>query len=130
MRADTFQIDGQAVRSIVVFLEDELAVSVVELIWQYAVQVSVAPALSPDSDAEEIRRAIATLHSGRFDAAIIFTAAGQSPYRAAYLCYLAGIPLRISQSCEFGGGVLSHCFVPPPSGDPHQALWMSLQGVL
>ncbi|MBL1178639.1 glycosyltransferase family 9 protein [Pantanalinema sp. GBBB05] len=48
-----------------------------------------------------------------YDAAIVFTAPGQSPYALAYYCYLAGIPLRLGQSQEFGGGVLSHAVQPP-----------------
>jgi hypothetical protein len=48
-----------------------------------------------------------------YDAAMIFTAPGQSPYSLAYYCYLAGIPLRLGQSQEFGGGVLSHAVQPP-----------------
>lgn len=42
-----------------------------------------------------------------FDAAVIFTNAGKSPYALAYICYLAGIPIRLAQSQEFGGSVLS-----------------------
>ncbi|MBV9384862.1 MAG: hypothetical protein JOZ78_00375 [Chroococcidiopsidaceae cyanobacterium CP_BM_ER_R8_30] len=42
-----------------------------------------------------------------FDAAVIFTNEQESPYPLAYICYLAGIPIRIGQSREFGGGVLS-----------------------
>lgn len=57
--------------------------------------------------------AVGKLQSHAFEAAILFTAPGQSPYTLAYLCYLAGIPVRIGQSREFGGGVLSHCFSPP-----------------
>jgi ADP-heptose:LPS heptosyltransferase len=43
-----------------------------------------------------------------FDAALVFTEAGQTPYPAAYRCYLAGIPIRVAASLEFGGGLLSH----------------------
>lgn len=42
-----------------------------------------------------------------FDAAIVLTNAQESPYPLAYICYLAGIPIRLGQSQEFGGGVLS-----------------------
>lgn len=56
---------------------------------------------------------IETLRLSFFDAAIIFTASFQSPYAAGYLCYLAGIPIRIGQSREFGGGVLSYGVTPP-----------------
>lgn len=42
-----------------------------------------------------------------FDAAIIFTNTDESPYSLAYICYLAGIPIRLGQSQEFGGSVLS-----------------------
>ncbi|AFZ32436.1 glycosyl transferase family 9 [Gloeocapsa sp. PCC 7428] len=59
----------------------------------------------------------------RFNAAIIFTAQSESPYPLAYLCYLAGIPIRVGQSKEFGGSVLSHWIKPPledlPKIDPH-----------
>lgn len=49
---------------------------------------------------------IETLRDRCFDAAIIFTNK-QSPYPLAYICYLAGIPIRLGQSQEFGGSVLS-----------------------
>lgn len=55
---------------------------------------------------------IETLHHTRFDASLIFTSPGQSPYSMAYLCYLAGISIRIGQSQEFGGKVLSTCITP------------------
>lgn len=56
---------------------------------------------------------IAAIQVHQFEAAIIFTGISQSPYPLAYACYLAGIPLRIGQSAEFGGGVLSHWVKPP-----------------
>ncbi|ARV59743.1 hypothetical protein BZZ01_14870 [Nostocales cyanobacterium HT-58-2] len=52
---------------------------------------------------------ISTLRQRAFDAAVICTQPGQSPYSLAYICYLAGIKIRIGQSQEFGGGVLSQC---------------------
>jgi ADP-heptose:LPS heptosyltransferase len=58
-------------------------------------------------DAERELALISKLRQGAFDAAIIFTNPGESPYPLAYICYLAGIPIRIGQSQEFGGGVLS-----------------------
>lgn len=48
-----------------------------------------------------------------FDAAIIFTSFSQSPWPPAYVCHLAGIPLRLGQSKEFGGSLLSHRVMPP-----------------
>jgi ADP-heptose:LPS heptosyltransferase len=42
-----------------------------------------------------------------FDAAMIFTSFSQTPHVAAYVCYLAGIPLRAGESKEFGGSTLS-----------------------
>ena len=42
-----------------------------------------------------------------FDAAVIFSSFSQTPHVAAYVCYLAGIPLRAGESKEFGGGTLS-----------------------
>ncbi|MUG93348.1 hypothetical protein F7734_13300 [Scytonema sp. UIC 10036] len=50
---------------------------------------------------------ISKLSQGSFDAAVICTEPGESPYSLAYICYLAGIPIRIGRSQEFGGSVLS-----------------------
>lgn len=70
----------------------------------------------PVREQETVRR----LAAGRFDAAIIFTSFSQSPFPPAYACYLAGIPLRVGQAKEFGGGVLSHQYEPAPF-ESHQA---------
>jgi ADP-heptose:LPS heptosyltransferase len=48
------------------------------------------------------RALVAALQSARFDAAVIFTVYSQSPLPAAYVCYLAGVPL-----------VLAHCHENP-----------------
>lgn len=54
-------------------------------------------------------RALAeSLAQRQFDAAVIFTSFNQSPHPMGYVCYLAGIPLRVGASKEFGGAVLSH----------------------
>lgn len=56
---------------------------------------------------------IEQIRAQAYDGAIVFTAPEQSPYALAYYCYLAGIPLRLGQSQEFGGRVLSHSIQPP-----------------
>lgn len=61
---------------------------------------------------------VAELRSLSGDAAVILTPAGQSPYSAAYLCYLAGIPVRIGCSAEFGGGVLTRWVKTLPEKEP------------
>jgi lipopolysaccharide heptosyltransferase II len=43
---------------------------------------------------------ISRLRESRFDAAVIFTVYSQNPLPAAYLCYLAGIPLRLAHCRE------------------------------
>ena len=50
---------------------------------------------------------IRTLKEGSYDAAIILTSFNQTPHAAGYACYLAGIPLRLGESKEWGGSVLS-----------------------
>lgn len=65
------------------------------------------------SSRDQMLALIQALQDRSFDAAMIFTTPAQSPYLLAYLCYLAGIPIRIGQSREFGGSVLSHCITPP-----------------
>ena len=48
------------------------------------------------------------LRIGAPDAALILTSFSQTPFAAAYACYLAGIPIRVGHEGMFGGGVLSH----------------------
>ena len=50
---------------------------------------------------------VKTLSDRHFDAAVIFTSFSQSPHPAGFLCYLAGVPLRLGESKEFGGAVLT-----------------------
>lgn len=50
---------------------------------------------------------IATLREGRYDAAVIFSSFRQSPLPAAYLCYLADIPLRAAASIDGPGSLLT-----------------------
>jgi ADP-heptose:LPS heptosyltransferase len=50
--------------------------------------------------------AIARL-SASYDAAVIFSSFRQSPLPAAYLCYLAGIPLRLAASIDGPGSLLT-----------------------
>lgn len=68
-------------------------------------------------------RLIEVIREAAVDAALIFSAPGFSPYSAAYVCYLAGVPVRLGQSVEFGGRVLSHqvtpAFPPLPAADHH-----------
>jgi len=54
------------------------------------------------------------LRAQQFQLAIIFTSFSQSPFPAAYACYLAGIPHRLGFSREFGGNILSLSPTPPP----------------
>jgi lipopolysaccharide heptosyltransferase II len=63
---------------------------------------------------------VAVLRERQFDAAIIFTSFAQSPYPPAHMCFLAGIPVRLGQSKEFGGGILSDWVKPLPD-HVHQA---------
>jgi ADP-heptose:LPS heptosyltransferase len=62
---------------------------------------------------------VETIRAHGFDAAIIFTSFSQSPYPPAYVCYLAGVPIRLGQSKEFGGSLLSQ-WVKPPLDSVHQ----------
>lgn len=70
-------------------------------IWQ-----DISPQVVIDTEKEY--RLVAMLEEGQFDAVFIFTSFSQSPYPPAYVCYLARIPLRVGQTKEFGGGLLTH----------------------
>jgi ADP-heptose:LPS heptosyltransferase len=52
--------------------------------------------------------AVEALRERNFDATIIFTSYKQSALPAAYLCYLAGIPVRAAGSFEGPGSLLTH----------------------
>lgn len=60
----------------------------------------------PQDSARE-QRMIETLRHGHFDGAIIFTSYHQSPLPAAYLAYLADIPLRVAASIDGPGSLLT-----------------------
>jgi ADP-heptose:LPS heptosyltransferase len=59
------------------------------------------------------------LRSRKLDAVIVFCDRQISPYPLAYLCYLAEIPIRIGQSQEFGGGVLTEWVKREPEKNDH-----------
>jgi lipopolysaccharide heptosyltransferase II len=59
------------------------------------------------------------LRGGGFDAAVIFTVYSQNPLPAAFLCYLAGIPLRLAHCRENPYQLLTH-WVPEP--EPEQTV--------
>ncbi len=52
-------------------------------------------------------RLVSELKERQFDAAIILTSFNQSPHPPALLCCLADIPLRVGESKEKGGNVLT-----------------------
>jgi ADP-heptose:LPS heptosyltransferase len=56
------------------------------------------------------------LEEGRFDAAILFTSFSQTPHPPAFACYLAGVPRRLGEPKEAGGGELTHAASPTPTG--------------
>lgn len=61
-----------------------------------------------DFDPAREWKLISQVRDRNFDAAVIFTSFSQTPHAAAYMCYLAGIPLRLGESKEWGGGVLTN----------------------
>ncbi|GAA4178275.1 glycosyltransferase family 9 protein [Phytohabitans flavus] len=71
--------------------------------------------VAPDADRGLIRR----IAGARYDAAVVLTSFSQSPWPAAYLCRLAGVPVRVGESKEFGGAGLTH-WVPAPPDETHQ----------
>ena len=65
-------------------------------------------------DSQREQQMIATIRERRFDGAIIFTSFRQSPLPAAYLCYLADIPLRVASSIDGPGSLLTTRHKNPP----------------
>src|SRR6266568_1226136 len=65
-------------------------------------------------DSQREQQVITTIRERRFDGAIIFTSFRQSPLPAAYLCYLADIPLRVAASIDGPGSLLTTRHKHPP----------------
>lgn len=70
--------------------------------------------------------AVERLAAARLELALIFTGEGETAFEAAYLAYLAGVPVRAGFAVEFGGGVLSPALRPPPPGTPGPARHITL----
>ena len=83
------------------------------VIWQDA---SFAMPQDPAGQLELVDR----IRKGNFDLALVFSSFSQSPYPPGFVCYLAGVPIRVGDSKEFGGSVLSH-WVEAPEDAMHQA---------
>jgi ADP-heptose:LPS heptosyltransferase len=81
-------------------------------------------------DPHSILALIEMLRSENFDAAILFAHDCQSPYPFGYLCYLAGIPIRVGMSQEFGGGVLSHWVKPGGTGTARNLFLLASIGLV
>jgi lipopolysaccharide heptosyltransferase II len=81
-------------------------------VWQ---DISKNAVLNPHREL----RLVEMLKNRHFDAALILTSFTQSPHPVAYACYLAGIPIRIGQSKEFGGALLTH-WTKPAADRNHQ----------
>ncbi len=58
-------------------------------------------------DSQREQALIDLIKQRHFDGAIIFTSFRQSPLPAAYLCYLADIPLRLAASIDGSGSLLT-----------------------
>ncbi|MFB3819787.1 MAG: lipopolysaccharide heptosyltransferase II [Candidatus Methylomirabilales bacterium] len=65
-------------------------------------------ATPPRSDSRAEHAMAALLRECRFDAAVIFTVYSQNPLPAAFLCYLADIPLRLAHCRENPYQLLTH----------------------
>jgi len=73
-----------------------------------------------------VRKVVDQLRAASFEAAVILTRLGQSPYAAAYNCYLAGIPIRVAASKEFGGALLTHWIRKLPDALDPEARYLAL----
>jgi lipopolysaccharide heptosyltransferase II len=65
-------------------------------------------ATPPHVDSTPERGMVNRLRRLRFDAAVIFTVYSQNPLPAAFLCYLAGIPMRLAHCHENPYQLLTH----------------------
>lgn len=80
--------------------------------------IYAAPWMDPERtlahDPSREASTIAEIRRRGYDGAIIFTSYHQSSLPAAYLCYLAGVPLRHAASVDGPGSLLTSRHRPPP----------------
>jgi ADP-heptose:LPS heptosyltransferase len=81
-------------------------------------QQLTAPA-DPEAAARAERELLDRIIAGRYDVMLVFTSFSQSPWPAAHLGLLAGIPTRVLHSREFAGAVATHWVTPPPDTTHH-----------
>jgi ADP-heptose:LPS heptosyltransferase len=117
--AEIALLTGESTAEAAAVLPGVTEVIATQAIWQW--RPGEAPVLPART-----RALVELLRARRFDAAVILPDGAHSPYPAAYVCYLAGIPIRLGQSQEFGGGLLSPGIKPSTSAgraaDPGLAL--------
>lgn len=101
---------GAAVVPLLPWVDDVL---VERVVWQDA---QGRLPLDPSRELALVERIAAP----RYDAILIFASFAQTPWPAAYVAYLAGIPVRIAAASEFGGSILSHPVSPLPR-ETHEA---------
>lgn len=76
----------------------------------------------PDLSASDLL--LTELRANKFDGCVIFTVYSQSPLPAAYLCYLAGIPLVLAYCRENPYGLINHWV---PETEPYNLLRNQVQ---
>lgn len=115
--------DAQNLNPVLQILKDALPKTAIKLLilnWSDQIDFKLFEvrgagiSLTPQAQGNHLADLIQAMQKRAFAAAIILTKPDQSPYTLAYLCYLAGIPIRVGQSQEFAGGVLSTCITPSP----------------
>jgi len=94
---------GSQMAPLLPWIDETIAWSAV---WQ---DVSGDHPLDPARELELVEQ----IRERGFDVALIFTSFSQSPFPPAYCCALAGVPVRVGFSKEFGGAVLTHTGRPP-----------------
>lgn len=127
------RIDAGMLSPALPYLQQALPESAIALLVSPPDQVTSVPGIDlllcypAVSSTDTVPDLIAAIRPYRFDAAIFFTVPWQSPYPLAYACYLAAIPLRLGQSQEFGGSLLTDWVKPPEQAQPNPYLFL-LQG--
>ena len=131
MQAKPFLIDGQIVRSLLIFSFSESAVSAIDWLQQQPIQIALASALIGSveslSAAEMDGWAIALLQTKGFDAAVIF-------HISSAIALQSSLPLLFSRHTSEDLSVLriwrrhsQHtASTLPTAGDPHEALLQSI----
>lgn len=88
----------------------------VDTVWAADVPWQQVGDAGGGTDPSAVLKLAERIRENRYDVLVVSTSFSQSPWPAAMLGLMAGVPIRIGHSREFGGNLLTHWYWSLPPG--------------